>query len=139
MYRPFITRNRVASLVVTCNVVSGKKKCLPARDLQIEPDRLAVRSPELMASDLPIDRPLVDLLNFARGDVDQPDAVDFMPRPFMAEHELVRVRWRELQMVQPGDLLVNDGGFSSLHIYREQLCGQFRFKDAIEIIGLLAG
>ena len=48
-----------------------------------------------------------------------PDAIDAMPRPFVAENEFLRIGGRELQMVQPVGGPVNDLLFAGRGVHGE--------------------
>src|SRR2546423_1450508 len=60
-----------------------------------------------------------------------------MPRPFMTEHQQVGVAGRELDMIEPGVLLVERLELARLDMDREQGVRDLGFEDPVEIIGLV--
>src|SRR6266480_1907293 len=60
-----------------------------------------------------------------------------MPRPFMTEHQQVRVAGRELDMIEPGVFLVERLELARLDMDREQGVRDLGFEDPGEIIGLV--
>src|SRR5436190_5011488 len=99
--RPLTFLHSVLLDLAGFDVVFGKPKHLPFRRLQIVVDMLAVLAKELVPGDLHIHRAGVDLFEIAAVSTDRPDAVDLVPRAFVAEHYQRRVGWRHLNMIQP--------------------------------------
>src|SRR6266480_2604734 len=60
-----------------------------------------------------------------------------MPWPFMTEHQQVGVAGRELDMIEPGVLLVELLEFARLDIDREQGMRDLGLEDPVEITGLV--
>src|SRR6266480_545290 len=60
-----------------------------------------------------------------------------MPRPFMTEHQQVRVAGRELDMIEPGVFLIERLELTRLDLDREQGVRDLGFEDPVEIIGLI--
>src|SRR5205085_9905157 len=81
--------------------VSGQPELLTCRGLKVVPDDLPIRAEELVAGDLHLYGARVDLLQACAIRPDRPDAVDFVPRAFIAEHDERGVRGRELEVIQP--------------------------------------
>src|SRR5437763_1878027 len=106
-------------------------------DLQIVPADLAIAAEEFVPCDLTLHRALVDSLYGSRLGVDRPDPVHEMPRPFMTEHQQVRVAGRELDMIEPGVLLVERPELARLDMDREQGVRDLGFEDPGEILGLV--
>src|SRR5262249_34329964 len=87
MHRPTFALHSVLDLFALRNVVSGQPEFLRCRRLQVVPDGFAVGAEELMAGDFHLHRSGMNLLQPRPVRANRPDAVDFVPWPFVTEHQ----------------------------------------------------
>jgi hypothetical protein len=99
---------------------AGEPEDLAARSLQVVPDGLAVDVEELVARDLHVHRALVHELRLT-AEPQHPDAIDAMPRTFVAVHQQAGVGRRELQVSQPVRRFEDDLLFAGARVDREHL------------------
>ncbi len=119
MNRPLVPLQVIPGPLPRLHVVSRQPEVLASRRLQIVPDRLSVRAPELVPEDLHRHRPRVYLRQPGPIRPYRPDPVHFVPWPFVAKHHQPRIGGREQQMVQPVVRAVNHLHLARVHIQRE--------------------
>ena len=77
------------------------------------------------------------LVNSRAVGADGPDAVHLVPRPFVAEHQQVRIGGRKLQMIQPVVAAVEIFHFAGLKVVEKQFHRQVFFEPFLDVPGLV--
>src|SRR5215831_16946090 len=98
---PLAPLRLVANLFARRDNETCQPEFLPFGRLQVVPDDLAVRTEELMAGDFHFHRSGVNFAEAAVVGSNGPDAVNLMPRSFVAEHQEIRIGGRKLNVIQP--------------------------------------
>jgi len=101
MHAPFVPLQMIPGAFAGFDIAARDPEILAARRLQIIPDGFSVGAPEFVAGDFHHHRALVDEFQIRAVGADGPDAVELVPRAFVAEHEQVRVGRRKLQVAEP--------------------------------------
>src|ERR1035438_7945211 len=83
---PLIALHVVRNALVGFQVIAGEKEILALGKLPVIPDGFSVQAPKLVASNLHSHGALVDEPVMRAIGMDHPDAIDLMPRAFMALH-----------------------------------------------------
>ena len=99
--RPLVALHVEGSAFAGLEVVAGEEEVFAFGILPVVPDGLAVEAPELVAGDLHGHGAFVDQGVVGAVGVDHPDAIDFLPRAFVAVHEEFGVGWGEEEMIDP--------------------------------------
>ncbi len=124
--RPLVALQVVLRPFTGLDVIAGQPEVFPARGLQIVKQNLAVGVPKLMPEDFHRHGSGVDFGDVAAICPHGPDAIDFVPGTFVAEHEQRRIGGGELQVVQPVRALEDCLHFAGFGVHREQGHGEVR-------------
>ena len=119
MNGPFIALHVEGGALAGLEVVAGEVEVLAFGRLPVVPDGFTVETPELVAGDLHEHGALVDEGVVGAVGVDHPDAVDFLPRAFVAVHEKSWIDGGEEKVIDPVGA-VKEGG----HLARLQVDGE---------------
>ena len=132
MNRPLVALNRVTNFFATGHLYAGEEELLAARHLQVEPGRLPVRAPELVPGDLHRNAARVHQAQTSPVSPYLPDAIQLMPGSLVAEHQEVGIRGRELKMIQPARIPVENIRLPRRNLERVELLGLLRFEHLLE-------
>src|SRR5205809_51665 len=114
MHAPPAALEVIASASAAVQLHAGDPEILAARRLQIEPHRLAVPAPPLVAVDLHVHRALVYQPHLAAVGADGPRTVELVPRPFVAVKQKVWIDGIELHVIQVAVLKTSFGRLATL-------------------------
>ena len=101
MHRPFVAQHVIPDALAGLQIDIGQPEILAARRLQVVEDFRAVPVEEFVPGDLHVHHALVHELVARPVGADGPDAVDLVPRPFVAVQQQRRIGRRKLHVIEP--------------------------------------
>ena len=117
------------------NRSARQEELFTARHLEIEPNRFPICAPELMAGDFVGHGAFVHQSKVGPVYMYLPDAIEFVPRTFVAEHEKPGIGRRKLNMAEPAFVAIEAVGLASGNINREKTLRTFRIERLLEPCG----
>ena len=109
MHAPPVALQVVAGFRAGRHVHAGDPEVLAARRLQIEPHRVSVPAPPLVAVDLHVHGASVHQPHLAAVGADGPRPIQLVPRAFVAIQQEIGIDRIELQVIQ---IAVLEAGFA---------------------------